>query len=86
MTLTQDYAIGDAAETAVENLRPGTVEVTVLLEPFGIDDERLNDRVNGTVVGQRRSDSSYDNVEERAEPVGELRNGQSVTSQAEDPT
>jgi hypothetical protein len=72
--------------TAVENLRPGTVEVTAHLEPFGIGDERLDDRVNETVVGQRRSDPTYDNVEGCAEPVGELRNGQSVISQAEDPT
>jgi ferrous-iron efflux pump FieF len=48
LSVTQGHAIGDAAETAVETLLPGTVEVTAHLEPFGIDDERLDDRVNET--------------------------------------
>ncbi len=49
--MTAGHAIGDSAETAVQNLLPGTVEVTAHLEPFGIDDERLDDRVNETATG-----------------------------------
>ena len=48
LTVTEGHTIGDAAETAVEALLPGTVEVTAHLEPFGIDDERLDDRVGET--------------------------------------
>lgn len=51
LTVTAGHAIGDSAETAVQNLLPGTVEVTAHLEPFGIDDERLDDRVNETATG-----------------------------------
>ena len=39
------HAIGDATETAVQNLLPGAVEATAHLEPYGIDDERLDDAV-----------------------------------------
>lgn len=45
LTVNQGHEIGDAAETAVVKLLPGTVEVTGHLEPFGIDDDRLDDRV-----------------------------------------
>ncbi|WP_158925383.1 cation diffusion facilitator family transporter [Acidisphaera sp. S103] len=45
LTVKQGHAIGDVAETAVVNLLPGVVEVTAHLEPFGIDDDRLDDRV-----------------------------------------
>jgi ferrous-iron efflux pump FieF len=45
LTVKQGHAIGDLAEAAVVNLLPGVVEVTAHLEPFGIDDERLDDRV-----------------------------------------
>ncbi len=51
LTVTEGHAIGDAAETAVERLLQGTVEVTAHLEPFGIDDERLDDRVIATATG-----------------------------------
>jgi ferrous-iron efflux pump FieF len=51
LSVAHGHAIGDAAEAAVENLLPGTVDVTAHLEPFGIDDERLDDRVNETVTG-----------------------------------
>jgi ferrous-iron efflux pump FieF len=39
------HAIGDATETAVQSLLPGAVEATAHLEPYGIDDERLDDAV-----------------------------------------
>jgi ferrous-iron efflux pump FieF len=52
LRVTEGHAIGDAAETAVENLLLGTVEVTAHLEPFGIDDERLDDLVNETTTAQ----------------------------------
>jgi ferrous-iron efflux pump FieF len=39
------HAIGDATETAVQNLLPGAVEAIAHLEPYGIDDERLDDAV-----------------------------------------
>lgn len=45
LTVNQGHEIGDAVETAVVKLLPGTVEVTGHLEPFGIDDDRLDDRV-----------------------------------------
>jgi ferrous-iron efflux pump FieF len=45
LTVKQDHAIGDLAEPAVVNLLPRVVEVTAHLEPFGIDDDRLDDRV-----------------------------------------
>jgi ferrous-iron efflux pump FieF len=45
LTVRQGHAIGDLAEAAVVNLLPGVVEVTAHLEPFGIDDDRLDDRV-----------------------------------------
>jgi ferrous-iron efflux pump FieF len=48
LTVKQGHAIGDLAEAAVVNLLPGVVEVTAHLEPFGIDDERLDDRVTET--------------------------------------
>lgn len=51
LSVAQGHAIGDAAEAAVEHLLPGTVEVTAHLEPFGINDERLDDRVNETATG-----------------------------------
>lgn len=51
LSVAQGHAIGDAAETAVENLLPGTVDVVAHLEPFGIKDERLDDRVNEPATG-----------------------------------
>ena len=51
MTVAEGHAVGDTAETAVENLLPGTVEVTAHLEPFGIDDERLDHRVSEKAAG-----------------------------------
>jgi ferrous-iron efflux pump FieF len=49
LTVKQGHAIGDLAEAAVVDLLPGVVEVTAHLEPFGIDDDRLDDRVAETV-------------------------------------
>jgi ferrous-iron efflux pump FieF len=45
LTIDEGHAVGDATETSVEPLFPSTVEVTAHLEPAGIDDERLDDRV-----------------------------------------
>jgi ferrous-iron efflux pump FieF len=45
LTVKHGHAIGDLAEAAVVNLLPGVAEVTAHLEPFGIDDDRLDDRV-----------------------------------------
>jgi ferrous-iron efflux pump FieF len=45
LTVDHGHAIGDATESAVERLLPGIVEVTAHVEPVGIDDERLDDRV-----------------------------------------
>jgi ferrous-iron efflux pump FieF len=51
LTVAEGHAIGDTAEAAVERLLQGTVEVTAHLEPFGIDDERLDKRVIETAAG-----------------------------------
>jgi cation diffusion facilitator family transporter len=48
LTVKRGHAIGDLAEAAVVDLLPGTVEVIAHLEPFGIDDDRLDDRVMET--------------------------------------
>ncbi|MBV8443961.1 MAG: cation transporter, partial [Hyphomicrobiales bacterium] len=45
VTVEVGHAIGDATETAVQNLLPGAVEATAHLEPHGIDDERLDDAI-----------------------------------------
>lgn len=45
LTVDIGHAIGDATETAVQNLLPGTVEATAHLEPYGIEDRRLDDEV-----------------------------------------
>jgi cation diffusion facilitator family transporter len=45
-TVDRGHAIGDATERVVENLLPGTVDATAHLEPFGIDDERLDERID----------------------------------------
>jgi ferrous-iron efflux pump FieF len=45
LTIAQGHAISDAAEAAVVRLFPSIVEVTAHLEPAGIDDERLDNRV-----------------------------------------
>jgi ferrous-iron efflux pump FieF len=45
LTIAQGHAISDVAETAVARLFPSIVEVTAHLEPAGIDDERLDNRV-----------------------------------------
>jgi len=45
LTVDQGHAIGDRAEAAVAKALSGTTEVTCHLEPFGIDDERLDNRV-----------------------------------------
>lgn len=45
LTVDRGHQIGDAAEAAVAELLPGTVEVTGHLEPFGIDDDRLDNQL-----------------------------------------
>jgi cation diffusion facilitator family transporter len=45
LTIDQGHAISDAVESAVEQLFPFIVEVTAHLEPAGIDDERLDNRL-----------------------------------------
>jgi cation diffusion facilitator family transporter len=45
LTVDVGHAIGDATETAVRKLLPGTVEATAHIEPHGIDDKRLDDAV-----------------------------------------
>ncbi len=45
LTVEIGHAIGDATETAIQNLLPGTVEATAHIEPHGIEDERLDDAV-----------------------------------------
>jgi len=54
LTVDAGHAIGDATETAIQDLLPGTVEATAHIEPHGIDDERLDD----AVAKQRQSDPS----------------------------
>jgi cation diffusion facilitator family transporter len=44
-TVEQGHAVCDASEAAVRRLFSLTVEVTAHLEPAGIDDDRLDDRV-----------------------------------------
>lgn len=46
LPVDRGHAIGDATERAVENLLPGKVEAMAHLEPFGIDDERLDRRID----------------------------------------
>jgi ferrous-iron efflux pump FieF len=48
ITIDEGHAVGDAAEASVERLFASIVEVTAHLEPAGIKDERLDDRVNIT--------------------------------------
>ena len=45
LTIDEGHSVGDAAEASVKRLFPSTVEVTAHLEPAGIEDERLDDRV-----------------------------------------
>lgn len=45
MSVAEGHRIVDAAEAAVAALLPGTVEVTGHVEPFGIEDDRLDERV-----------------------------------------
>jgi ferrous-iron efflux pump FieF len=45
LTVDVGHAIGDATEVAVQNLLLGTVEATAHVEPYGIDDPRLDDAV-----------------------------------------
>jgi divalent metal cation (Fe/Co/Zn/Cd) transporter len=46
LPVTRGHAIADAAEGAVRRLFPNGSEVTVHIEPAGIRDERLDDRVH----------------------------------------
>lgn len=45
LTIDEGHTVGDAAEASVKGLFPSIVEVTAHLEPAGIVDERLDDRV-----------------------------------------
>ena len=45
LTVDVGHAIGDATEVAVQNLLPGVVEATAHIEPYGINDTRLDDAV-----------------------------------------
>ena len=45
LTVDRGHAIGDATEATVERMLPGIVEVTAHIEPVGIGDERLDERV-----------------------------------------
>jgi cation diffusion facilitator family transporter len=45
LTIDEGHTVGDAAEASVRRLFPSIVEVTAHLEPAGIEDERLDDRV-----------------------------------------
>ncbi len=47
LTVDIGHAIGDATESAVQDLLPGTVEATAHVEPYGIVDARLDDAVAG---------------------------------------
>ena len=46
LSVESGHAIGDSTEAAIEAVLPGAVEATAHLEPLGIDDERLDERVN----------------------------------------
>jgi ferrous-iron efflux pump FieF len=46
LTVSRGHLISDSVESAVEALFPSKVEVTAHLEPAGIEDERLDNRVN----------------------------------------
>ncbi|WP_026439705.1 cation diffusion facilitator family transporter [Acidocella facilis] len=45
LSVNEGHAIGDAVERAVRRALPGRVEVSVHLEPAGIEDHRLDDQV-----------------------------------------
>lgn len=45
LSVDHGHAIGDRTEAALKALLPGTVEATAHLEPFGIEDERLDEQV-----------------------------------------
>lgn len=45
LSVERGHAIGDATESAIRALLPGTVEVTAHLEPYGIDDEKLDNLI-----------------------------------------
>ncbi len=49
LSVEKGHAICDASEAAVRQLFTETVEVTAHLEPAGIDDDRLDDRVASAV-------------------------------------
>jgi ferrous-iron efflux pump FieF len=46
LPVERGHSIGTATEKAVENLLSGTVDATAHLEPFGIDDERLDEQIS----------------------------------------
>ena len=46
LSVERGHAIGDVTEAAIDAVLPGAVEAIAHLEPLGIDDERLDERVN----------------------------------------
>ncbi len=49
LSVDRGHTICDNAEAAIAKILPGKVEVTCHLEPYGIDDDRLDNRVKLTV-------------------------------------
>ncbi len=45
LSVERGHAIGDSTEAAIDAVLPGAVEATAHLEPLGIDDDRLDERV-----------------------------------------
>jgi ferrous-iron efflux pump FieF len=57
LPVTRGHAIADAAEGAVRRLFPGGSEVTVHIEPAGIRDERLDDRIRENSAEREAAES-----------------------------
>ena len=49
-TVQRAHEIADATEAAVKSALPGEVEATAHLEPYGINDERLDHRVKSSPI------------------------------------
>ena len=58
LPIERGHAIGDATERALKNLLPGTVDATAHMEPFGIDDERLDEQVNARSQSTARAEET----------------------------
>jgi len=46
LSVERGHAIADATEMALENVLPNRVDATAHLEPFGINDERLDEQIS----------------------------------------